>query len=267
MLPGVPQEMRKLLQHEVMPRLVGRASDSVVRSRLLRTSGIPESALAERLGEVEQEIAPLTLAYLPGYEGVDLRLTAWSLPAGEAERRLDSAAGLIQARAGEHVYAAGEIDLAALVLDRARSAGVRLAVAESCTGGLLGGRLTEIPGSSDVFVGGIIAYDNAVKVQALGVGQDVLDQHGAVSEAVARAMAVGAAERLGVGAALSVTGIAGPGGGTEQKPVGTVWIGCVVEGVVGARHAQFAGSRHEIRARAAQAALHLLYRRLRGEVS
>jgi competence/damage-inducible protein CinA-like protein len=264
MLPGVPQEMRKLLHHEVMPRLAGRAPDAVIRSRLLRTSGIPESALAERLGEVEREIAPLTLAYLPGYEGVDLRLTAWSLPAEEAERRLGSAGDLIQDRAGDHVYAVGETDLAALVLERARSSGLQLAVAESCTGGLLGARLTEIPGSSDVFVGGIIAYDNRVKVAELGVGQDLLDQYGAVSEAVACAMASGVAQSLGVAAALSVTGIAGPGGGSEQKPVGMVWIGCVAEGIVEARRFQFAGSRHEIRARAAQAALHLLHRRLRG---
>jgi nicotinamide-nucleotide amidase len=140
-------------------------------------------------------------------------------------------------------------------------------VAESCTGGLLGGRLTEIPGSSDVFVGGVIAYDNRIKVEALGVAQSLLDQHGAVSEEVARAMAVGAAGRFRVSGSISVTGVAGPGGGTEQKPVGTVWLGCSIEGAVQARRIQFAGSRHEIRARAVQAALHLLYRGLRSGTS
>jgi nicotinamide-nucleotide amidase len=263
MLPGVPREMRKLLAHEVVPRLADRASGLVIRSRLLRTSGIPESALAERLGDVEDEITPVSLAYLPGYEGVDLRLTAWDLPPDEADRRLNSAIALLHERAGDPVYGEGEIDLAALVLEQARARKVRLAVAESCTGGLVGGRLTEIPGSSEVFVGGVIAYDNAVKVEVLEVPQAVLDEHGAVSEPVARAMAVGAAARLGVEAALSVTGIAGPGGGTPQKPVGTVWIAGTVRGVVQARRIQFVGSRHEIRARAAQAALHLLYRQLR----
>jgi nicotinamide-nucleotide amidase len=259
MLPGVPQEMRKLLQLEVIPRLAARASGSIIQSRLLRTSGIPESALAERLGEVETEIAPLTLAYLPGYEGVDLRLTAWELQPDEADRRLAAAADLIRRRAGDPFYGEGDVDLAALVLDTARAQGVRVAVAESCTGGLLGGRLTEIPGSSDVFVGGVIAYDNAVKVEALGVPPDLLSEHGAVSEPVAQAMALGAAERFAVEAAVSVTGIAGPGGGSEQKPVGTVWIACSVGGAVRARRSLFPGSRHEIRARAAQAALHLLY--------
>jgi nicotinamide-nucleotide amidase len=259
MLPGVPQEMRKLLQLEVIPRLAARASGSIIQSRLLRTSGIPESALAERLGEVETEIAPLTLAYLPGYEGVDLRLTAWELQPDEADRRLAAAADLIRRRAGDPFYGEGDVDLAALVLDTARAQGVRVAVAESCTGGLLGGRMTEIPGSSDVFVGGVIAYDNAVKVEALGVPPNLLSEHGAVSEPVAQAMALGAAERFAVEAAVSVTGIAGPGGGSEQKPVGTVWIACSVGGAVRARRSLFPGSRHEIRARAAQAALHLLY--------
>jgi PncC family amidohydrolase len=148
------------------------------------------------------------------------------------------------------------------VLEEARSQGLRLAVAESCTGGLVGARLTEVPGSSDVFVGGVIAYDNALKVDLLGVSEAVLVQNGAVSEAVARAMAEGALRRFGVGAALSVTGVAGPGGGSVEKPVGTVWLGCALRGTIETRRSVFPGSRHEVRARAAQAALLLLYRRL-----
>jgi nicotinamide-nucleotide amidase len=262
MLPGVPLEMRRLLEHEVVPRLASLGTGSVIRSLLVRTSGIPESSLAERMGDVESEIAPLTLAYLPGLEGVDLRLSAWDLAPDEAERRLHAAAGLLRSRGAENVYAEGESDLAALVIDEARSQGLRLAVAESCTGGLLGARLTEIPGSSEVFVGGVIVYDNALKVELLGVPETLLAEHGAVSEPVARAMAEGAARRLGVGATISVTGIAGPGGGTPEKPVGTVWIGCSHKGSVETRHSVFPGSRQEVRARAAQAALFLLYRRL-----
>jgi nicotinamide-nucleotide amidase len=262
MLPGVPLEMRRLLEHEVVPRLAARAGNSVIRSLVVRTSGIPESSLAERVGEIESEIAPLTLAYLPGLEGVDLRLSAWGLASDEADRRLRSAADLLHARAGESVYGEGESDLAALVLDQARARGLRLAVAESCTGGLLGARLTEIPGSSDVFVGGVIAYDNAVKFELLDVTAALLAEHGAVSEPVARAMAEGAARRFAVPASLSVTGIAGPGGGTAAKPVGTVWIGCALGGQVETRHILFPGTRYEVRARAAQAALLLLYRRL-----
>ena len=264
MLPGVPLEMRRLLEHEVMPRLASRGTGSVIRSLQVRTSGIPESSLAERMGDVEQEIAPLTLAYLPGLEGVDLRLSAWDLAPNDAEQRLRSAAELLRMRGAENVYAEGERDLAALVLDAARSQGLRLAVAESCTGGLLGARLTEIPGSSDVFAGGVIAYDNTVKVELLDVPETLLAEHGAVSESVARAMAEGAARRFGVPAAISVTGVAGPGGGTPEKPIGTVWIGCFFNGSVEARRSLFPGSRHEVRARAAQAALFLLYRRLSG---
>jgi nicotinamide-nucleotide amidase len=266
MLPGVPLEMRRLLAHEVVPRLAERTSGSVIRSLMVRTSGVPESSLAERLGEVETEIAPLTLAYLPGLEGVDLRLSAWGLDAQDAERRLRSAAELLRQRAGESVYGEGECDLAALVLDEARSQGVRLAVAESCTGGMIGTRLTEIPGSSDVFVGGVIAYSNAVKHDLLGVSEALLAEHGAVSEAVVRAMADGAARRFEASAAISVTGIAGPGGGTETKPVGTVWIGCYLRGAVESRRVLFPGTRHEIRARAAQAALLMLHRRLAGQI-
>jgi nicotinamide-nucleotide amidase len=262
MLPGVPYEMRRLLEHEVVPRLAARATGSVIRSLIVRTTGVPESSLAERIGEIESEIAPLTLAYLPGLDGVDLRLSAWDIGADEADRRLRSAADLLRIRAGDSAYGQGESDLAALVLEQARARGLRLAVAESCTGGLLGARLTEVPGSSDVFVGGVIAYDNAVKMELLDVPAALLAEHGAVSEPVARAMAEAAARRFGVAAALSVTGIAGPGGGSPAKPVGTVCIGCVLEGVTQSRRILFPGTRHEIRARAAQAALHLLYRRL-----
>ena len=264
MLPGVPLEMRRLLEHEVTPRLAARAIGSVIRSLLVRTTGVPESSLAERMGQIEREIAPLTLAYLPGLEGVDLRLSAWGLPADEADRRLRAAADLLHDRAGESVYGEGATDLAALVLDKARTRGLRLAVAESCTGGLLGGRLTEIPGSSEVFVGGVIAYSDTVKSQLLEVPPALIAEHGAVSEPVARAMALGAARRFGVEAALSITGVAGPGGGSPAKPVGTVWIGCVLNDEAETRRILFAGSRPEIRARAVQGALFLLHRRLSG---
>jgi nicotinamide-nucleotide amidase len=267
MLPGIPLEMRKLLEHEVVPRLGARANGKVIRSLQVRTSGIPESTLAERLGDIEQEIAPVTLAYLPGLEGVDLRLSAWGLEGAEADRRLRAAADLVRSRAGTSVYGEGDSDLAALVLQSARARGVRLAVAESCTGGLIGTRLTEIPGSSDVFVGGVIAYDNAVKRELLGVPSTMLEEHGAVSEPVARIMAENVARRFGVAAAISVTGIAGPGGGTEDKPVGTVWLACTLDGELESRRSLFPGTRHEIRARAAQAALLLLYRRLERSAS
>jgi nicotinamide-nucleotide amidase len=262
MLPGVPLELRNLMTHEVTPRLAQRSDSGVIRSRTVRATGIAESTLAERMGEIEAAIAPLTLAYLPGLEGVDLRVTAWSLPPEEADRRLADAVRELRARAGGAVYGEDDADLAALVLDRAQAAGVRLAVAESCTGGLVGARLTEVPGSSDVFAGGIIAYENVAKSSLLGVPAALLEREGAVSEPVAAAMAEGALERLGADLAVSVTGIAGPGGGTDAKPVGTVCFGLAGRGATATSRSILIGSRSEIRRRAAQAALFLLFQRL-----
>jgi nicotinamide-nucleotide amidase len=170
---------------------------------------------------------------------------------------------LLRARAGEHAYGENATDLAAVVLDLARARHQRIVTAESCTGGLVGGRLTEIPGSSDAYEGGVVCYSNRLKIELLGVPPSLIAEHGAVSEAVARAMAEGARERLRGDVAVSVTGIAGPGGGSPDKPVGTVWVAVAGASGVSARHVMFAGAREEIRGRAAQMALFLLHRRLR----
>jgi len=264
MLPGVPSEMRGLLAEEVFPRIVARGGRGttriVVRSRTVRTTGIAESALAELVEPIEDEITPLTLAYLPSAEGVDLRLTAWGLPEEEAERRLAGRAAQVRELAGEHVYGEDRADLAAVMLERMRALELRLAVAESCTGGLLGSRITAVPGSSDVFVGGVVAYDDTVKRELLAVPDALLNAHGAVSEEVVLAMAAGAQRRFGVDAALAVTGIAGPGGGSQEKPVGTVWLAARLGSDARALKRIFPGDRGEIRARSAQAALDLLRR-------
>jgi nicotinamide-nucleotide amidase len=255
--------MRGLLVEEVLPRVAQRVgSRRVVLSRTLRTTGVPESALAERIGPVEDDIAPLTLAYIPSIDGVDLRLTAWSLPPDEAERRLAEAAAGLRARLEEHYYGEDGVDLAAVVLEALRARSGRLAVGESCTGGLLAGRLTAIPGASDVFVGAVVAYDDSVKTDLLGVPPTTLDDFGAVSVETALAMAIGAQERFGVEATLAVTGIAGPSGGTPEKPVGTVCLAVRLGSEGGAVQRVFPGDRHEIRARSAQAALNLLRRTL-----
>jgi nicotinamide-nucleotide amidase len=263
LLPGVPSEMRQLLKHEVIPRLTARASGTVVRSATIRTTGIAESALAQRLGNIEAELAPLSLAYLPSLPGVDLRLTAWSLLPQEADRRLSDGSRRLRELAGEFVYGKGDEDLAALVLDRARSRQLKLAVAESCTGGLVGGRITAIPGSSDVFLGGIIAYEDQVKLRDLAVPAASIATHGAVSEEVARAMAAGVARQFGAELAIAVTGIAGPDGGSETKPVGLVWMATSVDGAVESFHYVFPGTREEVRARASQWVLFQLLKRIR----
>ena len=263
LLPGVPSEMRQLLKHEVVPRLTARATGTVVRSATIRTTGIAESALAQRLGDIESELAPLSLAYLPSVPGVDLRLTAWGLAPAEADRRLEQGSRRLRELAGEFVYGKGDEDLAALVLDRARSRAQKLAIAESCTGGLVGGRITAIPGSSDVFLGGVIAYEDRVKQRDLDVPADTIAAHGAVSEAAVRAMAAGVARRFGADLAIAVTGIAGPDGGSEAKPVGLVWMATSVAGAVESFHYVFPGSREEVRARAAQWVLFQLLKRIR----
>ena len=262
MLPGVPREMEHLLGDEVVPRLVARAGARVVRSRVVRTVAIGESVLAERLGDIEAAVAPLTLAYLPGATGVDLRVTAWDLEPAEADRRLVAAVDLLKARAGAHAFGEDAADLAEVLLNALRAAGATLAVAESCTGGLLGARITAIPGSSAVFQGGVIAYDDQVKIRDLAVPADLIARHGAVSEEVARAMARGARQRFGTDAAISITGIAGPGGGTDEKPVGTVWIALSERDHEDAVRHVLLGERDEIRERAAQRGLYLLWRRV-----
>jgi len=266
MLPGVPSEMRGLLADEVLPRLAQRSSGAglVVRSRTVRTTGVAESALAERVGPIEDEIAPLTLAYLPSTDGVELRVTAWGVPADDAERRLAAAMAQLRERAGADGYGEDGTDLATVVLALLRARNARLVVAESCTGGLVSGRITAVPGASDVFIGGVVAYDNVVKSGTLGVRPELLDKHGAVSEEVVRAMAEGMQRQFAVDAALAITGIAGPTGGTAEKPVGTVWLAARYGAEVRALKRIFPGDRGEIRARAAQAALDLLRRLIAG---
>lgn len=268
MLPGVPREMREMLRTELLPRVRERAAaldgrtPSVIQSRTLRTTGVAESALADELGSMGRGVDGLALAFLPGVEGVDLRLTSRDLDADAAESALSAGALKLRAAVGQYVYGVGETDLAAVVLDLCREKGLRIAVAESCTGGMLGARITSIPGSSDVFVGGVIAYDNSVKTELLGVRDEDLARQGAVSEAVARTMAREVRLRFGAEIGIAITGVAGPGGGSAEKPVGTIWI--AVDGpTVQSYCRQSFGSREEIRQRAAQAALETVRRALK----
>lgn len=259
MLPGVPREMRGMLADTLLPMVRERVvGDRVVRSRTLRTTGVAESLIAERMAGIEGGVPEAALAYLPNVDGVDLRITVRGVPAAEADRRLAAAAERLERALGRDLYGEGDADLAAVVLDVGRRRGLRIAVGESCTGGMLGERLTRIPGSSDVFVGGVIAYSNALKTALLGVPPGLIDEHGAVSEAVARAMATGARDRTGAEVGIAITGIAGPDGGTPQKPVGTVWIAADLNGAVKASLMHSWGDRQEVRQRAAQAALNLV---------
>jgi nicotinamide-nucleotide amidase len=266
MLPGVPREAKGMLADALIPRLRARlgtgAQSSVVRSRTLRTTGISESKLADQLGPLARGVEGLPLAYLPGYEGVDLRVTASGYPAADADRRLAAAIDALAANVGPHVYGLDDTDLAAVVLQRCRERDLKIAVAESCTGGMLGMRLTAIPGSSDVFLGGTIAYDNLVKVKHLGVRAAEIAEYGAVSEEVATRIASEVRLRFGAEIGIGITGIAGPGGGSPDKPAGTVWVATDLGGDVRATVRQLPGDRHEVRQRATQMALDLVRRGL-----
>lgn len=280
MLPGVPREMRGMFAEEVLPRVrarqaggtgaaaagagpaAGVAAPAVVLSRTVRTTGIAESAVADAIAPVAASLAGVDLAYLPGWEGVDLRVTSHGRPHADAERVLGEAERTLRAVVGRHVYGVERDDLAAVVLDLCRDRGFVLGVAESCTGGLLGGRITAIPGSSQFFVGGVIAYSNEVKATHLGVGDDTMIQFGAVSEETAREMAQGVRARYRADVAVAITGIAGPDGGTPDKPVGTVCVAVDVRGAVQSARRQLVGDRQEVRLRSTQWALDLVRRSL-----
>ena len=266
MLPGVPREMRGMLGDTLLPLIRERIGDDrrVVRSRTLRTTGMGESFIADRVASLEGGVGDVGLAYLPNAEGTDLRLTVRGAPPEDATRRLAAAATRLRTVVGDAVYGEDGADLAAVVLDLCREKGLTVGVAESCTGGLLGARLTAIPGSSDVVVGGVIAYSNALKVSLLGVPSTTLAEQGAVSEPAVRAMASGARSATGSSIGVAITGIAGPGGGTEEKPVGTVWIASDLGGDVESRRLRLIGDRTEVRQRAAQAALEMVRRRVLG---
>jgi nicotinamide-nucleotide amidase len=263
MLPGVPREMRGLLADELLPRIralvesESHGAAPVIKSRTLRTTGVAESALADQLGDLARGVDGMGVAFLPSVDSVDLRITARGVSALDADAMLEQAAMKLREAAGRYVYGEEGADLAEIVLSACRKRGLRIAVAESCTGGMLGARLTAIPGSSDVFVGGVIAYDNAVKRKVLGVTDADLEEHGAVSGEVASAMAGAVRRLLEADIGIGITGVAGPGGGTASKPVGMVWV--AIDGLRNeARCLRLFGTREEVRQRASQAALDMI---------
>ena len=268
MLPGVPREMRGMLADELLPILKARSGDLVILSKTLRTTGIGESAIAEILGNDPlapmSSGPPLSLAYLPSPLGADLRLTVRRAPREVAERALQAGAMKLREQIGSYIYGEDDADLAAVVLDLCRAKRLSVAVAESCTGGMLGQRITAVPGSSDVFRGGIIAYHDEVKQKLLDVSPATLRRHGAVSVETATEMARAAREKLGALTGIAITGVAGPGGGTPEKPVGTVCIAIDTDSQRTAKAFRLIGDREEIRQRSIQAALDMLRRALQG---
>ena len=235
--PGVPSEMKAMWQQTAAPwlRQSGLAS-GVFASRMLRFWGVSESALAEEMADLLEQANP-TVAPYAGAGEVKLRITARAEHQADAEALLLPVEREIRRRTGQSCFGVDEQSLAEVVLQQLRLRGQTVAVAESCTGGGLGAALAAVPGASDVFLGGVIAYANGVKQGLLGVPAELLQTHGAVSDPVAQAMAEGARRATGADWGLAITGVAGPGGGSDEKPVGLVHLaiagpdGCSSEGV------------------------------------
>ena len=253
--PGVPFEMKAMAERVILPVL--RASVTEHRAVVnLRSSGIGESVLADRLSGIEMFFDRASLAYLPSPLGVTLRITVVDRNRSAAEQLRDAMKAFVLERAGDFIYGEGSTSLEEVTGKLLHGRGASLAVAESCTGGLLASRITDIPGSSSYFERGLVTYSNACKTELLGIDPGLIAAVGAVSRDVAIAMAMAVRARSGSSYGLSTTGIAGPGGGSEAKPVGLVWIGLSAE--------NFGSDRGRTKARAVQAALELLRRRLIG---
>lgn len=263
LLPGPPREMEPMFEAEVVPKLAGLGSGFTLR-RVLRITGLSESLLEDKLKSVYPKLpegVDITILAYPGDLQVRLTLHGRS-ERGPAERSIDRAEGLVLRRLGEFVYSRDGKGLEAVLGELLASLGRKVACAESCTGGLISQRLTSVPGSSAYFLEGFVTYGNRSKILRLGVPRETIDEHGAVSAAVAEAMAGGVRARSGADYGLAVTGIAGPGGGSEAKPVGQVYTALAWKGGVAVEKSLFGGTREVVRALSAQKAMNLLRKRL-----
>lgn len=263
MLPGPPREMRPMFDASVAPVLKQRVGDVVILRRKLSIFGLTESRTDELAAPVYTKFQNPVTTILFKDGNIELHLTAQSKTDTEANRLLDELAGQLDEVLGEYIFSRRDETLEQVVGDLLRWRGYSLATAESCTGGLLAGRVTEVPGSSGYFLEGVVTYSNEAKMRMLGVPAEMLEEHGAVSEPVACAMAAGVRKLAGSTFGIGVTGIAGPSGGTEEKPVGLVYIALADEDTVEARKLIFPGDRQFIRTLTVNSALDLLRRRIK----
>jgi nicotinamide-nucleotide amidase len=263
LLPGPPKELEAMFEATCAPRLASLATGECLRSRVYKTVGLAES-------EVDQRIAPLyknyqnprtTILATPGV--IEVHLQARATNDVEANELLDQLGDRIEAALGEYVFSSGGESLEEVVGMYLVMRQKTVAVAESCTGGLLSERLTRVPGSSNYFLGGMVCYSNELKTTLAGVPADLIAEHGAVSLAVAQAMAEGVRKRTGASLGIGITGVAGPGGGTPEKPVGFVFIAMADENGTQIREFRFPGDRERVRHWATQMALEAVRRRLR----
>jgi len=226
-MPGVPFEMKNLMTHGMLPKLQQFFETPVIQHKIIRTVGLGESFLAERIEAWEDALPPhIRLAYLPSFGQVKLRLTATGKDKetlkAENQAQVNQVLPLIQ----DYVFGYDDDEMETVVGRLLKEQGQTVATAESCTGGYVSHLLTKVPGSSHYFMGGVVSYSNEVKINQLGVKPETLAEYGAVSEATVIEMSEGVRNRLGTTYGIAASGIAGPDGGTDEKPVGTIWIAC-----------------------------------------
>jgi nicotinamide-nucleotide amidase len=258
-MPGVPFEMMHMMENEILPRLQRTGKTQSIYHKTVLTQGLPESMLAEKVEAWENQLPPfIKLAYLPGALMVKLRLSAYGTDAGFLRSEVEKQIDILKTLIPDHIFGYNDVNLAGVIGQKLTELGCTLSTAESCTGGTMAHFITANPGSSAYFKGSVVAYSNEIKTQLLDVDPKSLENYGAVSEQVAREMAVGVKNRMDTDYAVSTTGIAGPDGGTDEKPVGTVWIAVAGKNQVITKKFNFWHNRERNILRSAQSALNLL---------
>jgi len=268
-VPGPPSEMRQMMTDHVMPYLhekLGQQQNNSLFTRTLRTADIGESDLSQQLEDILADQTDPALALYASPGEVRIRMHTKAPSQQEANKKLGDLENSIRQRLGEHIYGTDDETMEVAVGQVLAAAGATLVVAESCTGGLVASRITDVPGSSRYFQGGYVTYSNELKQQLLGVPTEIIQQHGAVSEECAQAMAEGARKGSGADYALAVTGIAGPDGGTPQKPVGRIYIAVADEQETICQQFDWPGTRSQFKQRTSQMALNMLRKRVLGIV-
>ncbi|MGE5431719.1 MAG: competence/damage-inducible protein A [Syntrophomonadaceae bacterium] len=266
-LPGVPHEMKEMIDNEVIPsisKLVPAVEGPCIKIKNLLSTGIAESTLFERLGDLDELLQGAKLAFLPSQFGVKMRITVEEKTEDVALNKLSGIEQKIRSLVGRYIYGIENDTLEEVIARLLLERGLTIAIAESCTGGLISHRITNVSGSSTYFERGVVSYSNAAKVAFLNVNENTIQQYGAVSLEVARQMAEGVKSVSGTDIGLSITGILGPGGATREKPVGLVYIGICNETLCTAKKFQFGDGRLLNKDRASQAALEILRRHLLG---
>ena len=264
-MPGVPFEMKSMIENSIIPFIKAKylaQPDYYHRSKTLLTTGIGESFLFEKIGSIEELLQGQKMAFLPSPLGVRLRVDVRGKSIKDAEKELERIEKTLRERIGEYIYGMNDELLEETVGKIRRERGLSLAAAASCTGGIISGRITDIAGSSEYFKGGIVSYANEVKENVLKVSAKTLAEKGAVSSECAMEMATGVRKLLGTDIGISATGIAGPGGATETKPVGLVYIAISIGDKTYSKELYLGDNRHRNRIRAAHAALEMLRKEL-----